>query len=120
MLTMVLFLFLQEVFVGVGAVGGTSFTDTKIHPHVSAQATVYPLKNFGAFYRFSLSNPKFNIKSPFSIDKGEHLHILGASVRFSRGRVQPWVEPGVAWYRESVKIFLFEDEIFKEKQGRTA
>ena len=115
-----MFLVLQELFVEVGAGGGTSFTDTRIHPHISAQATVYPLKNFGAFYRFSLSNPNFLIKPPFSIDKAERLHVLGSSIRFANGNIQPWIEPGVAWYRERVRVSLFNDIIFEEIQGRTA
>lgn len=120
MLSMVMFLVFQGVFVGASAGGGTSFTDTRIHPHVAAQVTAYPFKNFGAFYRFSLSNPKFQIKPPFSLEKGEHMHVLGISVKFLNGNVQPFLEPGVAFYRERVNIKLFGEDELDEKQGRTA
>jgi len=121
MLTMMMFLFLQELFVGVGAGGGTSFTDTSIHPHVVAGATVYPTSGkVGAFYRFSWSNPSFSIKQPFSFHKGEKLHVTGISVRFAKGGIQPFLEPGVAWYLEHVNIKLFGNDILDEEQGRFA
>lgn len=120
MLTMMMFLVLQELFVGVGAGGGTSFTDTRVHPHVMAQATFYPSTNVGMFYRFSWSNPVFSIKQPFSFKKDEQLHIAGGAIRFSKGKVQPFLEPGIAWYKESVNIKLFGNDILNENQERIA
>lgn len=113
-------LLLQETLLTVGFGNGTSFTGTNIHSYVATQGTIYPTKIFGGFYRFSLSNPKFFVKAPFSIDKIEHLHIVGGSFRFKKNKIQPWIEPGIALYREKVAVYLFENEVYKEKQGRTA
>jgi len=48
------------------------------------------------------------------------MHIAGGSIRFAKGNVQPFLEPGIAWYRESVNIRLFGNNILNEKQGRIA
>ena len=111
----------HDVFVSAGASAGTSFTDTRVRMEKTIGAQWYPSRGYlGVAYSFGWNASSLTVSKPFSAHQNRHIQVVGPALRFSRGKVQPWMHGGFSFYRERTKIDVFGEPLLRDTQKRHA